>query len=290
MFSTGENQKISIILVLSITTLAAVLVTGTVVNIVSAANSVNVQPKTNQRPVTSTGRPHIVSSTAHGSVSIQPNQHHVIKTLLAPHTKGLGQCWNVLEKPPPPYGIYIAYTVTCPAEIPGIHLFTKDTTINFWGKLLGWKGSVAGDVSGASKYYEVDNAHIEIKVVVGKDKHLVCCQPSVLATTGLDGTFSGTFTLCDDPKYSDHGAILTAYLVGPSGSDTVTIDSKQYPGPYLLPVESSLPFGVNVCPSMIHFTDMHITSNPNYDFTFSGKLMREGVRLVEPLSALQQTI
>ena len=47
MVHTAENQRLSIILVLSIT-LAGVLVTGTVVNILSsaAANGLNVQPKT----------------------------------------------------------------------------------------------------------------------------------------------------------------------------------------------------------------------------------------------------
>jgi hypothetical protein len=53
---TAESQKISITLVSSMAILAAVLVTGTVVNLVSSAahGSVNVQPKTNQHPVTKT--------------------------------------------------------------------------------------------------------------------------------------------------------------------------------------------------------------------------------------------
>ncbi len=64
MGRTAENQKISIILVLSIAIIAVVLVTGTlvilVINIVSsAAYGINVQTKTNL--VASTGSPHVVT-------------------------------------------------------------------------------------------------------------------------------------------------------------------------------------------------------------------------------------
>jgi hypothetical protein len=281
MVRTTGNSKISIVLVLSITILiGAALVTGTVINIVSAANSgVKVQPKTYQHPATSIGSTHIVSSAAHGRVNVQPNQHYVTKTLLRGRAS-LSQCWDLQQKPPPPYGIYYPVPVTCDAKIPGLQIRSTptSTTIKFdyEGKLLGWSGSVAGDVSGHSGYRGLDNAPIEIKVFVGKDKHLVY-QPGVVATTGLDGTFNGTFALCDDPKYSDHSAILTAYVHAASDG---TIPGSKYPGPYVLPVEYSLSFGLGVCPSMVHFTDMHITSNPNNDFMFSGKLIREGGPIV----------
>jgi hypothetical protein len=84
MVRTEENLKKSIILVLSITIFTTVLVTGIVVNMISygsaAVKSINVQPKTNQYPVTGTG--HILSSATHGNVNVQPNtnQHAVTNT------------------------------------------------------------------------------------------------------------------------------------------------------------------------------------------------------------------
>lgn len=85
MVRTTGNLKISIMLVLSISILAAVLVTGTVVKIVSAANSINVQTKTHQHPVTSTGNPHIVSSAVHGiNIQNMTREHRSVSPNIIP--------------------------------------------------------------------------------------------------------------------------------------------------------------------------------------------------------------
>ena len=258
----GES-KISIMLMLSITILAAVLVTGTVV---SAAGSVNVQPNTNQHPVRGAGIPHIVSSTAHGSVNVQPNtnQHPLTKTLpgwrASPKGSSGYQCWVVRYYPTPPEGRPMPpIQANCPAKF--ANLYIRSTTadkFDYGGKLLGYVGPV--ELAQAGGWYGIDNAPIEIKVKIGKDGHS-WYTPGVVAKTSLeDATFSGTFTLCDDPKYSDHSALFIAYLVGPPGQYQVTIPSTHnppYPGPYNLPVSSGVPFTLNICHATQTKTNQH---------------------------------
>jgi hypothetical protein len=64
-------------------------------------------------------------------------------------------------------------------------------------------------------WYGIDNAPIEIKVMMGKDKHAWYTPGVVTKTRYEDATYSGSFSLYDDPKYSDHNAYLTAYLTIP---------------------------------------------------------------------------
>jgi hypothetical protein len=121
----------------------------------------------------------------------------------------------------------------------------------------------------------VGNAPIEIKVMMGKDNNHQPHWYSTQAKTNSDGTFSGSFWLCDDPRYSNHDAYFTAYLV--LISDHTVPGTRQ--GPFAEPVDSSpaWEFMLNACPekSQPHFTDMHVASNPNYNITYSGKLIDE---------------
>jgi hypothetical protein len=225
-------------LMLSITILA---VTGTVVNIVSAAHGINVQPKTNQHHVTSIGSPHIVPSSykpiivyvcpAGGSVKVPPKYRMVCSHTVSSAVNHplLAQCFQVdvvdgdgaLPQPSP-------RDRDCPADIRDMHLNPQPPSSAFTvdGKLIGCEGQMDTNPfsGGCYGWVNVDNAPIEIKVMMGKDKH-GWYTPAVVTKTGADATFRYTFSLCDNPKYSDHSAYLTAYFPGGKVSG-------QHPGPY----------------------------------------------------------
>ncbi len=322
MVRTTENLKISIMLVLSITILAAILVTGTVVNIVSAANSINVQTKTNQHPVTSTGSPHIVPS-AGGSINIQTktNQHpvtstgspHIVRSSYKPIIVYVCPAGGSV-KVPPKYRIVCSHTVSsaahlslgqcyvvnvidgdgaapvpspsdrdCPADIRDMYLHPSPDgyKFDFGGRLVGCEGQMGESnipFTGDKCYgwVNLDKAPIEIKVMMGKDVSHAhgWYTPGVVTKTAADGTFAGTFPLCDDPKYTDHSAYLTAYF---SGGE---VSGSKYPGPDVQGTSSTgrgdMWFTLHVCGKSAHFTDMHITSNPHDNFMYSGKLVGEG--------------
>ena len=106
-------------------------------------------------------------------------------------------------------------------------------------------------LASAGGWYGIDNAPIEIKAKIGKDGHSWYTPGVVVKTSIEDATFSGTFTLCDDPKYSDHSALYSAYMPVPSGQYVVKVSGSRYPGPYDLPADmTAVPFTLNVCHTM----------------------------------------
>jgi hypothetical protein len=240
-----RNVKMSIILVLSITIVAAVLVTGTIVNIVSAANSINAQTKASQHPVTRTASPHIVSSAqTHGfNAQTKTNQHPITKTLKGPAG---AQCWDVRYYPTPPYGSY-PVQVNCEAKFVDLYVRATDPSLSkfvYGGKLLGWVGAPAGYPGTGAGWYGIDNAPIEIKVKLTHAHGApdAWYTPGVVGKTRLeDATFSGSFSLCDNvTSYGGPIAYFLTYVKGPPGQYVVTIPSKHdppYPGPYSLPAQ-----------------------------------------------------
>ena len=283
MTGPEEKQKISIIFVLSI---ATVLVTGTAVNIVSAAGSIHVQTKANQHPVTSTGSPHIVSSAVHGiNVQTKTNQHPLTNHLSHQVNFGYDQCYSVEVTPQGPHQVW----GPCPAEFQDMWIHPSvgySSKFDYGGNLLGWSGQLPtenfGKPSTLGKWNQLDNAPIEIKVMMGKDKH-AWYTPGVVTHTanGFHYNIDGTFSLCDDPKYSknDHNAYLTAYLAVPAGLESIKL-SPPYPGPYQ-PAQSTgvgnMWFTLPICGQTHHadFTDMHVQQYPSngYQFPFSGRLV-----------------
>jgi hypothetical protein len=317
MVRTTGIQKISIMLVLSITILAAVLVTGTVVNIVSAANSVNVQTNKNQHPVTSTGSPHIVPESykphvvyvcpAGGSVKVPPKYQMACSQ--TPRSKvGLSQCYIVdvidgdgaAPEPSPrdadcPAAFVPGVWVDIPPEKKGSSSEPNSHVVLLKGRLLGCTGIMSqskippfrvdcGDVHG---WNPIDNAAIEIKLYVGKDKH-ASYQPGVITKTKADGTIDGKFSFCDSSKYNDHIAYLTAYLNIPP-ADNHYIKGSKIPGPYDEPVSfGTVQFPLDVC--LAHFSGITINADMSVvptKFIYSGKLVDE---LGSPVSGVPVTM
>jgi hypothetical protein len=304
MVNEAEDQKISIILVLSVAILTAMLVTGTAVNIVSAANTINVKTKANQHPVKSTGSPHIVSSAHTYGINVQnmtKYHEHPVKVAVcsagvqpkyrtmcshaasSARAHGIGQCYTVdiidgsgsLPTPSP-------RPVNCPAKFSDVWIRPGPAPVfDLGGKLRGCVGLAQSGLPWQrsecvlSDYDPIDNAAIEIKGYVGKDKHY-SFSPGLVAKTKADGTFDGSFRLCDQPQYSDHSAYLTYYLNIPP-KDGGRVKESTIPGPYDEPVSSVAPtFTVPPCGPApgAHFTDMLVTkTEPEGNFTFSGKLV-----------------
>jgi hypothetical protein len=215
--STAQSQKISIILVLSITIIAVVLITGTVVNIVSAANSIKVQTKTN--PVTSTGSRHTVSRNL-----VQAQGKHVSFTA----------CVEQRSCPTEFTDMYIRES-----HDPSLH-----NSFDYGGKLLGCQGlkSGANVCSTDAGWYGIDKAPIEIKVKLGRDGHGLYTLPYLRQTNDL-AMFAGTFSLCDAPAATNHDAYLTAYghpvVYDDQGFLSGTFPGSKYPGPYQVPIQST---------------------------------------------------
>jgi hypothetical protein len=333
-------------LVLSITILAAVLVTGTVVNIVSAANTLNGQQKTNQHPVTSKGSPYtiplagqktvngqrntnqrnvthigsprIVSSAAHGSdkVQLDPNQHviriggwtcnvynvqHISCTnqhnvtkpvrIQQPGTKFGGQCYIVElvdgTFTVPPYPVRVDMDCFSFFKNMYIHQSSDGYRFEYGGQLIGCWGQEWNTFTvGCDAMYGIDNAPIEIKVQQGRPAHAWYAPPAT-KTPPDESTFSGAFSLCDEEKYSDHSAYLTAYF---AGGKVPSVHNPPYPGPYMGEQSTgaaNMPwFTLKVCngplpppppppgPTPTDFTSMHVQYYPSqgYQFPFSGKL------------------
>jgi len=269
------NIKISIILVLSIT---AVLVTGTVVNIVSAANSgVKVQPKTYQHPITSIGSTHIVPSAPRGSVKVQPKTNLVTSTR-SPHNISAAHGTKCKSGPCP--------NGTWGSEFTALqYIHTKPGEYSFTGVL---KGETFSGV-----FYGIKSGPVHFGVAY-RDNHAPINGPLPTKTSWNghpgepgDGTFSGTFWACDDQPSKDHTAYFTAYFDGGRAVNIDTLFTDKPTNDYAYDYEgttslkdlggNSRLLSIDMCPSaQPHFTDMHITSNPNYDFTFSGKLISAG--------------
>jgi hypothetical protein len=161
IMDTVKNQKMSLILVLSIVMLAGVIITGVVVNIVSAANSIKVQTKTIQHPITSKGSPHIaptIYKTRFFRMGIGPSDRQMTWLFS-------GELDGAIENPP----------------------FLDVPT-----------------------YYGISHAPI-ILGVLAKDHHFGWQYPG---QTNEDGTFSGTFHLCDNDTTKDHSFYFTVYFKG----------------------------------------------------------------------------
>jgi hypothetical protein len=270
MARTTGNVKISIILALSIAILAAVLVTGTVVNIVSAANSINVQTKSSQHPVTSTASPHIVSSAAHGSIKVRPTGINPYDQCYTPTTNAKGEMTQIWGP--------------CPSKIVDIKVGwdpSRPYTFTYQGKLLGGKGDIYTFQGAWTEWYGIDNARITFKVQEGKDKHAFY-EPAATTTENQEGnnggSFSGSFNLCDDPKYSDHIGYFTAYYAG-----SEQYAPSKYHGPYNPSQSNPWQLTLKVCNGPLpppgsttptDFTGMHVQYYPSkgYEFPFSGKL------------------
>jgi hypothetical protein len=211
------NLKISIMLVLSISILAAVLVTGTVVNIVSAANSINVQTKTNL--VTSTGSPHIVSSPAHGiNVQTKTNQHAVTRTGSA-HIVSSAAHGTKCKSGPCPNGVW-------GSRFTEFKVFSC-TSCSGSPPPYEYKGKLVGETF-SGVWYGIKSAPIHIGIAY-RDGH--CCLPYPDSGGGWmgarteipynghpgqtgDGIFDGIFAACDNPKAKDHTVYVTAYFDG----------------------------------------------------------------------------
>jgi hypothetical protein len=333
------NQKISIILVLSISILAVVLVTGTVINIVSAANSINVQTKTNlvtskgsshvlssvgggvkvqpnQHPVASTGSPHTVPLAAHGSVKISAahgsvkigswtcnvhnvqhvtctNQQGVTKPVRyqQPGAKIGAQCYvvDLVDGSSTTLPFWVREDIDCNSEFKDMYVTPSPDgySFKFGGKLIGCWGLEG--LTGCGVMYGIDNAPIQIKVFMGqKPVHEVWDHGDITQTPRDESTFSGSIQLCDDPKYSDHNAVLTAYF---HGGKVPSVHDPPYPGPYMPAQSTGVGLTLKVCngplpptptpepqPAEAHFTNMHVQQYPSngYQFPFSGNLEAPG--------------
>jgi hypothetical protein len=286
MVRTPGNQKKSIIVVLTISILSSVLLTSTVINTVSAAGSINIQPKTNL--VTSTRSPHIISSATHRGVNIQPKTNLVTSTR-SPHIISAAHGTKCKSGPCPngTWGSkFTVFLLTHP----------KPREYDYNGILVGETGS--------GVWYGIKSAPIKIGIAY-RDGH--CCLPypspdSSDKWMGVrdeifynghpgepgDGKFSGFFAACDDPKANDHTAYVTAYF---EGGRAMNIDTYfPHPGPghgdtaYDYDSTDSLKdlgsnsrlLSIERC-GQAYITDMHVASNPsqNYNITFSGKLIDE---------------
>jgi hypothetical protein len=238
MVRTTGNQKTSIMLFLSISIsiLAAVLVTGTGVNIVSAGNSISVQSKTNQHPVT-----HIVSSAAHGnSIQSKTNQHPVTSTG-NPHVRNdVAVCRSWVDS-----------RIVMDCDTAFFHMSItkgKDNTFTFTGELDGNVPPAYrfSPISGSDPYYGILDAPITIEAQY-RDQYMRSqpgpgnpCNPDLAnfcihpfkfskppSNIIANPRFSGTFTACDDhnkPSPYGHEAYLYAKFPGGdyrTGTDTV---------------------------------------------------------------------
>jgi hypothetical protein len=211
MVGTTGTPKISIMLVLSISILSGVLVTGTVVNILAAgsinvqtkenqdavtarstgishnlasgtesmAHRINVQTKTKVIPVTSKGNPHI-SSAAQGIN--QTSTKHVVS-----NTKRLrgDQIWNSWF------------------NRNGMDLKKNGNTFTFGGQLIG------------ETYFGTHGIRYApiILGVLAKDRHFGWQFPWKISQ---EGWFGGSFHLCDGQQFlnKDHHFYFTAYFKG----------------------------------------------------------------------------
>jgi hypothetical protein len=253
MVRITENQTIPIILMLSISILATVLVTGTVINIVSAANSIKVQTKTIQHPVTRTTSPHIASSVARGIA----NNQSPAKTTQTKLRVGQDTCWGFIpcqcytaqngpENPPQLHKYYAVCDATFKDTY--VHLLTPDGyTFEVGGKLIGCTGNEVPFYGCAGVWYGIDNAPIEIKVQMGKKAHDWFTPGIIDHTASADATFKYKFTLCDDQGKAyagtDHDAYVTAYFPG-NGEE---VKGSRYPGPYYSTNTAPLSTKLTVC-------------------------------------------
>jgi hypothetical protein len=268
MDSKTGNIEISIILVLSIT---AVLITGTVVNIVSAANSgVKVKPKTYQHPVASIGTTHIVPSAARGSLKLQP------KTNLVTSTRS-------------PYIISSAHGTKCKSGPCPNGIWGSEFTLLQFTHLVSGQYSFKGQLKGETydgTFHGIKSAPVHFGVAF-RDNHASIIGPAPVRTSmSGDGTFNGAFSACDDPKYTtkDHTSYFTAYFdggyqvnidtsIGAHGEDW-TYDYKGTTSLHDLGGDSRL-LSIDMCKAEARFTDMQIT--PGSDrWYIKGKLVGEG--------------
>jgi len=216
MICTTGNQKTSIMLVLSITILA-VLVTGTVANIVSATKTINVQTKRN---LISTST-HVLSLAAHGNnVQTKRNQHPVTRTG-SPHivSKPLSDVtYCHYDQGASGAGPGPSADIACPTGFFSMGLTSVPPTTHtftFSGTLAGADPSYCCPSWPFSKgtFYGIEDAPIGLGVLA-KDRHFSYTfhVKTGLRQQDLEGKFSGTFHLCDNRPTGDHSFYFTAYF------------------------------------------------------------------------------
>jgi hypothetical protein len=205
MVRTAVNQKISIMLVLSITILAAVLVTGAVEDIVSAAGIIKVHANTKQHPVTSTGNAHIVSAAGIIKVHANTKQHPVTST----------------GNPPPTLSCLDEPEGKCPTQLFVFSAPPDDTP--YW---FGFAGELV-DIYHPNKVIPISGApiHFSARYVDDTVSHphpftftdpAGGPQPVKTEDSGWFIHFTTPFYACEKPEYRayNHDAILTAHFDG----------------------------------------------------------------------------
>jgi hypothetical protein len=266
MVRTTGNQKL--VVVLSITILAGVLVTGTIVNIVSAANSINIQTKANQHPITSTIA-HVVS--ARHDINIQTKAKHPITRTGSPQI------------------VSVAHGTKCKSgSCPNGTWPSKFTDLKYFPNTGKDEIDVTGVLKGQTyngQDYGIWEAPVTFSLAF-RDNHAFPKQPGETFTDRQgDGKFKAMIWACDDQKYAtnDHTAYFTAYYPGgynlnkdtsPGSSGGYTrYDYDGTTSLHDLGGNSRL-VKLNICDHAdTRFTDMRIMSNPHDNFTYSGKLM-----------------
>jgi hypothetical protein len=244
MTHTTGNQK-SIILMLSITILA---VTGTVVNIVSAAGSINVHTNTRQHPVTSTGKAHIVSAA--GSINVHTNtrQHPVTST-------GKSSVLTCLDSP----------GTECPTQL-NVYVFDPSVeTIPAYGFVFF--GQLVAN-TGNGHLYPISGAPIHFSVrYVDDTSHpghpfTFMWPPPTVKTSGSDDMpgwfhdfYNQYFYACEEPEYGgyNHEAIFTAHFDGGtynSGTQAILLHRTTSPDTEVPYMDSTNHFHTHMpCPS-----------------------------------------
>jgi hypothetical protein len=177
MVRTMGNQKMSIMVVLSMTILA-ILVTGTEVNIVSAAKSINVQLKANQHPVTGTFNAQTKTNQLHITSAGTPRG----KYLHAALCNGTG-CITKFFK-----------------------MRIDRVGVSEWRYTAELDGNVP---SGGSTFYGISYAPITVGILTGDDRFNL----KVPGKTDQYGTSIGAFHICDNGT-NDHYFYVTMYFEG----------------------------------------------------------------------------
>jgi hypothetical protein len=134
----------------------------------------------------------------------------------------------------------------CPSKIVDIKVGWDPShpyTFTYQGKLLGAKGDIS--IPSWTGWYGIDKVPVTFKVQEGKDKH-AWYEPAATTTENQEGnnggSFSGSFNLCDDPKYSDHIGYFTAYYAG-----SAQYAPSKYHGPYMNSQSNPWQLTLKVC-------------------------------------------
>ena len=200
-------------LVLSITILAAALITSTVLHNGSVAGII--QAKTSQHAATSMTSTHIVSSAAHGSVNVQPKTNqHPVTTIRGPHMVsgprgGVAMCHTpsqVSEAGPIP-----SADIDCDTKITSVKVGYVPHRAHPWV----FSGSLLANTDCCSlipiyTWYPVQGATITLQILA-KDGHFEFKNDG---TTNSEGEFGLEVDFCDKQQQGDHSFYYTANFNG----------------------------------------------------------------------------